>query len=352
MMTLEFQLLLKCSTLRPDLVCIKKLAESGPNWRLILELAQQQGVRPLLRNSLKVACWESVPVFVKTELNAFHRENAERCLFIARELLRIFDVFQKQKISVVTFKGIALAQTIYGDLSFRELCDLDLLVHENELSAAEETLKSLGYEAVVPDQKYRSAFLRYQGQYLFRLGQTGMLVDLHWELSSKGITFPLRAQDIWQRVASWSIAGRTIPTLAPEDYALLLAAHGTKEGWRFLMWVADFAEFSRYQDVDWHVLLQNAKRDDKRVRALAEIAKKRMRDSPMSRDVDDFINALATPDRWRNRMGRIIALLTTRTASDYKKMPLPRSLWSVYYLTRPFRLVVKLSEFYKRKSPR
>jgi hypothetical protein len=384
MTTPEFSFLLKCSTSSPDVACIKKLAEQGVDWRIILDLAQQQGVRPLLRHSLKGACWDIVPEITKMELEKFHRENAERCLFIAQELVRLFDAFQNNNIRLATFKGVALAATVYGDLSLRELCDLDLLVPESDLSAAETLLKHSGYEAVVADQNYRSAFLRYQGQYLFRLGQTGMLVDLHWELASKGFTFPLRSQDIWRKLATWSIAGRSIPTLSPEDNALFLAAHGTKEGWRFLTWVVDFAEFLRkHPEVDWLSLLRQAERshcarplllavllsselldapappillefaqNHSGVRALSDKAKERILHPEPSGELDDFLDALTTHDRWRDRIRPVFALLTTRTASDFKTMPLPKPLWNVYYLTRPFRLATKLSQrMYSGRSP-
>src|SRR5262249_55499649 len=155
------------------------------------------------------------------------------------------------RIPIATFKGPALAVSIYGDLALREFSDLDLLVHKADLGEAENILAACGYHADFPDKDYRTAFVSYQGQYAFRHGKTGISIDLHWRLASKGMAFPIQPTEIWPRLEQVTIAGRTVPTLAHDDLALFLAAHGTKEGWRSLGWVCDFAEFLRKcRDID------------------------------------------------------------------------------------------------------
>ena len=75
------------------------------------------------------------------------------------------------------------------------------------------------------------------------------------------MAFPLQLAEIWPRLEKVTIAGRTVLTLAHDDLALFLAAHGTKEGWRSLIWVCDFAELLRkYQDIDWVAVLDRAQR--------------------------------------------------------------------------------------------
>ena len=75
------------------------------------------------------------------------------------------------------------------------------------------------------------------------------------------MVFPLRAAEVWPRLIEETVAGRTVPSLAHDDQALFLAAHGTKEGWRSLLWLCDFAEFlRRYQDLDWIAILERAAR--------------------------------------------------------------------------------------------
>src|SRR5262249_38837956 len=155
-------------------------------------------------------------------------------------------------------------------------------VHEAHVSEAEEILTACGYQAAFPNRDYRSTFLSYHGQYDFFHTQTGIWVDLHWRLSSKRLVFPIEAAAICPKLVQVTIADRMVPTLAPDDLALFLAAHGTKEGWGRLLWVCDFAQFlRRYQDIDWMAVLDRAQRShSSRALLLAVLLSCQLLDAP------------------------------------------------------------------------
>jgi hypothetical protein len=368
----EFRLLLYCTRSRPNAELIKDLVGKGIDWQILSKLAAHHCVRPMLLQSLKSVCWNSVPQSIQRDLTLFHKSNAQRNLLFTGELLRLLNLFEQNAIPIAAFKGPVLTYTVYGDISLREFSDLDVIVHERDLFKAENILTACGYEADFADRDYRSAFLSYQGQYAFR--RSNISVDLHWRLSSKGVAFPLQVAEIWARLENVKIAGRTVPTLAHDDLMLFLAAHGTKEGWRSLVWVCDFAEFLRkYQNIDWMPILDRAQRShsmrplllaitlaselldapapealietarkNAAVQALAKEAKVGMLQAAPVQELAEFLNGLNTHDRLRHRLLPVASLLTTRTVSDYHAMPLPKSLWSLYYLTRPFRLATKM----------
>src|SRR6516165_7608363 len=368
MFPLEFQLLLYCARSEPASGPIKRLVDqSAIDWGKLLALADQHRVRPLLLQSLKVVCWDAVPPSIRLELEGFCKSNAQKNLLLALELLRLLRRFNENEVPVAAFKGPILAEAVYGDLSLREFCDLDLLIREQDLTKAEDILLACGYAAQFPDRDYRTAFLSYHGQYAFRRGQSDL--DLHWQFSQDGVVFPLQAAEVWPRLTGETVAGRTVPSLAHDDLALFLAAHGTKEGWRRLLWLCDFAEFlRRYQDLDWIAILERAQRghssrqlllaielaatmldapapaellnqarNSSAVQSLARRARERML-LTAPRGSWEFRFGLSTHDKFLHRLLPIKALLTTRTVGDYQAMPLPKSLWGLYYLTRPFRL--------------
>jgi putative nucleotidyltransferase-like protein len=370
MFPLEFQLLLYSARSQPASGPIKRLVdESAIDWGKLLSLAEQHCVRPLLLQSVKAVCWDAVPPSVRLELERFCKSNAQKNLLLAGELLRLLRSFNENEVPVVAFKGPILAEAVYGDLSLREFCDLDLLIRVQDLTKAEDILLACEYTAQFPDRDYRTAFLSYHGQYAFRRGQGDLWVDLHWQFSPDGVVFPLRATEVWPRLIEETIAGRTVPSLAHDDLALFLAAHGTKEGWRRMLWLSDFAEFlRRYQDLDWIAILERAARShSSRQLLLAVELAATMLDAPapavllhnarsnsavqsLARRARagmlltapkgswEFRFGLDTHDKWVHRLLPIMAFLTTRTVGDHKAMPLPKSLWGLYYLTRPFRL--------------
>jgi hypothetical protein len=378
----EFQLLLYCARSRPDAEQVKDLVGKGIDWQLLLKLATQHCVRPMLLQSLKSVCWNAVPQSIQQELTLFIKANAQKNLFFTGELLRLLRLFEQNAIPIAAIKGPVLAYSLYDDISLREFSDLDVIVQEKNLPKAEDILTACGYEADFADRDYRSAFLRYQGQYAFRNSQSGISVDVHWRLSSKGAAFPLQLAEIWPRLEKVTIAGRPVLTLAHDDLALFLAGHGTKERWRSLVWVCDFAEFLRkYQDIDWveisdraqrshsshplllaiflasdllgaaaPLLLINEARSNPSVRELAKQAKLRMLQPEAETEVGKFLGGLRTHDRLRHKLSSIVTLLTTRTVGDSEALHLPKFLWGAYFFTRPFRLTAKAVKMIVRRN--
>ena len=376
----EFQLLLYCARSRPDARSVRDLVSEGIDWQILLKLAAHHCVRPMLLQTLKSVCWDAVPQKIQFELTLFNKANVQKNLLFTGELLRLLGLFQQNAIPIAAFKGPVLADSVYGHISLREFSDLDVIVHEADLSKAEDILTARGYQADFPDRHYRSAFLSYQGQYALRHSNTGISVDLHWRLSGRGVPFPLQLAEIWPRLEQVMIADRTVPTVAHDDLALFLAGHGTKEGWRSLIWVCDFAEFLRkYQDIDWVAVLDRAQQShcsrslllaialastlldapapaalvdrawkNSAIRALAQEAKLRMLHTVPEGELGEFLNDLNTADRLTQRLRRVAILLTTRTVGDYKAFPLPKSLWGIYYFTRPFRLASKVPEMIRK----
>jgi Uncharacterised nucleotidyltransferase len=368
----EFRFLLSCARSEPR-TGIRREVDKDLDWKTLLRFAERHGVQPLLNQALKSTCWDRVPQTTRFELQRFNRANVQKNLLFTAELLQLLAEFERNRISIITFKGPVLAEAVYGDLSLREFSDLDVLVHEADLRKAEDILIARGYLADFPDEDYRKAFLSYQGQYAFRHRQTGAAVDLHWQLSSKGVVFPLRSAEVWSRVEHVMIGGRKVPTFAKADLALFLAAHGTKEGWRRLNWVCDFAELLRkYRHIDWSEVFERAHRahssrslllaiflavtlleapapvdlierarNNPAIRALADKARLRMLSMAQQGELEEFIGGLDTHDKLRHRLWPIATLLVTRTVGDYRTMPLPKSLWGIYYVTRPFRLASK-----------
>ena len=383
MSTREFQLLLACARSQPDAQSITELLRQDINWQALVQLARQHYVRPMLFKSLKSVCWEVVPQTTQLELERFNKANIQKNLLFTAELLRLFDLFHQNQIPIATFKGPILAMSVYGHLALREFSDLDLLVQEADLHKAADVLAACGYRADFPDQDYRTAFVSYQGQYAFRQTKSGISVDLHWQFSSKSVAFPIQSTEVWSRLRQVTIGGRTVATLAFDDLALLLAAHGTKEGWRNLGWLCDYAELLRNcHDINWDAILGRAQRaycsrmvlsaillastlldatapahlvDKARsipaVRALAQKARSRMLQPDSQGEDWKLLNGLTIHDRfWRRLWPVATTLLATRTVGDYRAMPLPKSFWGIYYLIRPFRLAGKAAHRVLRRG--
>ena len=379
----EVDLLCAAARPRPDLTRVRQLLGEGVDGGALVLLAAQHGVRSNLLRCLSDLSWASTPPVVRQGLQQFQRYHLPRTLSVSNELVSVATALSDADIPFATFKGPILALELYGDLALREYSDVDLIVPAAEMERAEQVLAARGYRNVQGDRAFRQAFLRHQRQYAFVRDDFDAAIDLHWAFTADPLPFPLRPSEIWSRLAFVSLGGRSVPTLAPEDLALLLAGHGTKEGWRNLGWVCDFAMLvERIPDLDWSRIHHRARENrtgdvvllacamahrlldtplpsalagavgrSRRVEALASGLIARLRSAPPEDIARETLEDSLLCDHARDRIWSAVKLALAPTPSDHEAMPLPPPLWWVYRLTRPIRLGASfLSRALRRRS--
>lgn len=367
----EFDLLCSAARPVPDLSRIRRSLADGIDGELLVLLAAQHGVRSNLLRCLADLSWVSTPPVVRKKLESFRHYHLQRTLSVTQELVTVAAALTDAGIPYATFKGPMLALQLYGDLALREYSDLDLIVPEREMERAEQVLAGRGYRNAQGDRAFRQAFLRHQRQYALVREGFDAAIDLHWDFTVDPLPFPLRPAEIWSRLAFVSIGGRSVPTLAGEELALLLAGHGTKEGWRNLGWVCDFAMLAeRVPDLDWSRIHERARRNrtgnaillafaiahllletplpppladlvehDPGLVARAEGLVTRLRSAPPEEVVHAPLEDLLLCDHASDRVRTAIKLTLAPTPGDYEALPLPPALWPLYRLTRPIRLI-------------
>lgn len=371
--SVEFELLCRIARPRPDLARAREVLRAGVDFSVLIELAAEHGVRPQLIGGLQALSWEAVPAAARDMLESYQRFHCARALSLAEELCRVAAAFAERGLRLAAFKGPALAVALYGDVSCREYTDLDILVPESRVDDSEWLLDALGYRGDAGDRAFRRAFLGYLRQCAFVHPGIDAAIDLHWDFSGIHVPFPLTPAEVWCDLAQVSIGDHAIPTISGANLALLLAGHGTKEAWRCLSWVCDFALLlDRHPEFDWAAIHRRARAQgcgdavllgcamalelletpvppvlqgpiaaSTRVRALAAfLAGELRRGLPLPAPERHFSDFHLCDSRL-DKLKAVMRLVLTRTTGDYEAMKLPQALWSVYYATRPFRLAAK-----------
>lgn len=358
---------------RPDWIAAASLLRAGLDLDALMRLAEQHSVRPQLLKAFGQLGWESLPAAIRAECDGFQRLHLARMLFLTDMLRRVDTLFAARRIPLVTFKGAALAATLYGDLSQREYGDLDILVPPEHVAEGERLLNALGFGGPLHDAQLRHTFLAYQRQYAFVHDAIRVSVDLHWHFNGVHSRFPLRPEDVWRDLVRVQMGDRSIATLGGANLALLLAGHGTKERWKKLGWVRDFAMMlERHPDLDWQAVFARARAagcgnavllgcavarellgtvmppvlephvaSNGRVRGLAAAIVGTMRAGRAFAPKRPYLEDLDLCDRWWDKAGAVVRQGLTRTVGDYESWPLPPKLWGVYFVTRPLRLLAK-----------
>ena len=135
---------------------------------LLYQALQQEAVRqppaPAL-DALRLRAWETM----------------RQDLILSAELAKLLDIFAEERIGVISLKGPALREILYGHKGLRSSTDLDLLVHAPDAPRARRLLESRGY-------RLESALHWSSENALFRCRDSEISfagpvrVDLHWRL--------------------------------------------------------------------------------------------------------------------------------------------------------------------------
>lgn len=357
---------------------IQALVTGGVDWELLLRMAGEHGVIPLLARRLE-RFEDSVPSYVLERLRIVARQSKLRNLTLAGELLSLLKLFERHDIPVVPYKGPVLAATIYGDLASRKPGDLDLLLRPEDVRRARALLLDREYEPMYRlETGQESALFRFEREYGLTHRDTGVDVELQWSVMPRQFSFPLDVEALRGRLQRVNFGGTEVRTISPEDLLLILCVHGSKHFWERLQWVCDVAETLRaHPELDWERLVERASRlggrrilflglllanellgaelpagivrsvrTEPEVEALArEVYGWLFEDSGDSRELLEGSAFSYFHFRARERLCDRL-LYWARTAvtpnyGDWQDAPLPERLFSVYYLLRPLRLARK-----------
>ncbi len=394
----EARLLVGCAQMRIDVgqaERVQNLVRGGIDWGHLIQLAGEHRVMPLLYWGLKIASPDAVPETALGQLrDAFHASVGHN-LFLVDELLRIIALLERHGISAVPFKGPVLAASAYGDLSLRQFGDLDVVVHERNISEAGALLGSRGYTPMESwvqkgwgqDAARLRTLLEYNRAFVGCGGSS--VVELHWAFAEPYNAFHPENGPLWEHLQPVKLGGAWVSTFSPEDSLLILCVHGARHCWNRLAWICDIAELSRaHSEMDWSRALEEAKRlrverivflglrlardllgidlprpvlsriaADRAVESLAKHVCERLFREPgrlhgiLERSfTTDGISLESASfhfrvrDRFRDRLRYVFylaQLALTPTRKDRERLPLPTPLASLAYALRPILLIGK-----------
>jgi hypothetical protein len=370
---------------------IAKLLESPEmDWDDLLRLAHEHGTLPLLNRVLGRLIPETVPPPFLRQVRERSQGNAHRNLMLLQSLLQLIHRMRNVGVRVLPYKGPMLAMTAYGDASMRECGDLDLIVPEGDLPAAQAVLEAAGFrqmdEPGLGDDPSNATAHEYHLTYMNP--DRSITIELHWEVVGQLFSVHLDPVDLWHRSQSRPIAGMQVQMLSPEDELLVLCVHGTKHYWTRLTWICDIAQCLKLNPrIDWNLLLDRAAKEDARgMLILAILLSNEVLATPVPQQIraaskavhhagarelaerlfcDHAAAAAAAPvrgscmqltdgsmlaslmfhmkmrDRWTSGVRYCLHRTFTPTAVDYGHTRLPRPLRFMYYLLRPLRLLGK-----------
>jgi hypothetical protein len=196
----------------------------GDDWKSVVALATHHGFVGLLARNLAWAQDETgfrAPIV--DELAALRRSQLVQHLGRRAAARRAAQALARKDIPFVIFKGVVLAEEMYGDLSLRGFHDCDIMVQQERLDEAYGVALELGY--VLRQFDHVRDYVTLGAHAAGMVHQDGTDLDLHWSIAPDVIT-PKKVAIIWEHCRP-SASGSYLPgmRLSPEMTLIHLAKH-------------------------------------------------------------------------------------------------------------------------------
>lgn len=230
---------------------VDELLSSPIQWKVVLDLAEKHGVRPLLAQAVSKLP-ERVPGEVLQTLRQNYQTNLHKSLFLSRELVRIVEKLSAARMEGMPYKGLALAELLYGDIALRQSGDIDLLIRAADLERVRVAVAELGYTSHINFSKgQEEAYLKSGYECAFDGTAGKNLLEVQWAIQPRFYAVDVEMEGLFQRAVNVTVAGCAMKTPSPEDLFLILALHAAKHLWGRLIWICDLARLSQLQSLDW-----------------------------------------------------------------------------------------------------
>lgn len=373
----EIELLLCCARAQPDsetTLLIQDLVQKDVDWEYIVQTALQHRVMPLLYTNLKKACPQSVPQAAMNKLQRDFLVNAARNYLFADKLLKILNVFERNHIVAVPFKGPVLAENTYGDIALRQFVDLDILVYPHDVPKAHKLIVSLGYQPEIKlNSKQSKEYLKAEYSFTYLDDKSRIFVELHWKLLGRYSSYPYDLNNI-KTDKSATFDNKIVRLFPPEDLLLYQCLHSSKHSWNILENICCIAELiNSHEDMNWSRIEALARKmrcermlflgvflayelfkitlPDHMINrinsdlALQSIAKGvydnifyRSWDSERPPGSDFSLFHMKIRDRFSERVRYGLSLVLKPSREEWRILPLPASFSFLHYFFRPIRL--------------
>jgi hypothetical protein len=250
----DISLIIECCKTTPNAALVQELLERINDWAAFEELSYAHGVFPLVYATLKLH-GANVPNAVIQSMKSHNMDIAKQNMLMSTELIKVMKLLEANAIEAIAFKGPALAQQAYGNITLRQYVDLDILVDEADLQRALNALKTQEYtldEALF--QKVIDAPSIFHDVTLS--AKNSIQIELHWKLFSDEFQTNIETLNIKENLDEVELLNHKLKSFQKEVLILYLSIHGAKHNWERVEWLVDIVRFIEKNGIDWEKLTE------------------------------------------------------------------------------------------------
>lgn len=162
---------------------IRSLIGLVTDWEYFRNLSNKHGIAAIVWHNLEKHNMQSgIPEAVVLFLRGALLRNLSRNIFNTGATAEALAFLNKEKIKTVILKGLALENSVYGNIGLRQMSDVDILINRKDCLRAREVLIDAGYESLPVKSFLHKMILQYYGKHLPSLLKNGASLEIHHEL--------------------------------------------------------------------------------------------------------------------------------------------------------------------------
>jgi len=350
---------------------------STSNQQPLTTMALRHGILPLVYKTLK-------NLHTNHEiLSAFKQQYliiAQRNMLMSAELIKILNLLRENAIEALAFKGPALSQMAYGDITLRQYVDLDILVDEEDAFKAGKLMTQNGHTAILPlTILSNKTCLHTAKDFSLMSVPGGVHTELHWRLFEKKYNISLLSCAIDKKCQTVKINNHEIKTLQNELLLVYLCLHGAKHAFERIEWICDIDRLIRSSKIDWEeaiaiaeqshskrafylglsismhlfhtklppMIINNIKNNDistLQTMTLSQLSEKKNKKNSFEKNRETFFYQSKLFDQKSDMIRFYISTFFKISTTDCQTFILPEKLKFLYIILRPLRLVWSYGE--------
>lgn len=211
-------------------------------WNDLLAEAKYHRIAPLVFDRLRQAKLP-IPARITEQFEEIKQYTLHHNVLMIQELARVAAVFHEHHIPFIVYKGPLLAFQYYGDLSHRQIWDIDFFLRIDDVPRAAALLHASGYD---PIEDYSTQIIEKKisvdEELVFQSKDRCFSIELHWRLLNPSVDRATGRIDLWRHTATTRLGQVPITTFTPEMLLFIVLYHaGEKHGWSELKWLCDAA---------------------------------------------------------------------------------------------------------------
>lgn len=225
------------------------------DWPAIWELALRHRVVPVMADRMK-----TLGIIAPDGINQSIEQNVQQNLYTgmkqAAELVWLTKLFEQHDVKFLAFKGIAFLKLMGLELHQRHHGDIDILLLDNtDLWKVDQHVRTLGYrrshpeETIALNKKQKNMFLLLKKDLVYWHPEKEIRLEVHFKLFINEYTLPISTPEYYKNRSEIDINAHKIPVMNKNDYLSYLLIHGSISHWFRLKWLCDIAHISNTPNI-------------------------------------------------------------------------------------------------------